>query len=374
MSNKIYGNKSVWDAAIERIEYLFDEFENIVVAFSGGKDSTVTLNLALMVAERKGRLPIPVLFIDQEAEWDCNIEYMREVMNDPRVKPLWMQIPFRIFNATSEEDEWLHAWEPGKEDVWIRQKEDIAIKINPTKVDRFGKLFDATLEWVFGNKPYCSLSGVRTEESTGRARGLTGSKTYKWITWGRACNKAKKQFVFYPLYDWSYTDIWKAIHDNGWSYCRVYDYMYQYGTPIQEMRVSNITHETAIKSLIIAQEVEGDLWRRLTRRLRGVNTAGKMNATWGRPKELPFMFETWHEYRDYLLDKLIQNPEHKAIMQRQITTDDPLYCADAQDRLAKMHIDMILKNDYHGTKRSMWKIANSTSEIKYINKQNAKTN
>ena len=36
---KIYTDKSVYDASQERIAYLFDHFDNVVVAFSGGKDS-----------------------------------------------------------------------------------------------------------------------------------------------------------------------------------------------------------------------------------------------------------------------------------------------------------------------------------------------
>ena len=44
---KIYLNKNVYDSAIERINFIFDEFKNVIVSFSGGKDSTVILNLAL---------------------------------------------------------------------------------------------------------------------------------------------------------------------------------------------------------------------------------------------------------------------------------------------------------------------------------------
>ena len=63
---KIYSKKNVLDAAYERINYLFDEFENVVIGFSGGKDSTTVLNLALKVATEKNRLPLSVLWIDQE--------------------------------------------------------------------------------------------------------------------------------------------------------------------------------------------------------------------------------------------------------------------------------------------------------------------
>lgn len=85
---KIYLKETVYDAALDRMRYLFGEFPNVVVSFSGGKDSTVILNLALKVAEEMGRLPLKVLFLDQEAEWDCVIDYIRRVMNDPRVESI----------------------------------------------------------------------------------------------------------------------------------------------------------------------------------------------------------------------------------------------------------------------------------------------
>ena len=44
---KIYKDINVYDASMERIEFIFNEFENIVVSFSGGKDSGVLLNLCL---------------------------------------------------------------------------------------------------------------------------------------------------------------------------------------------------------------------------------------------------------------------------------------------------------------------------------------
>ena len=80
---KIYKKENVFDAALERVRWLFDEFDEIVVSSSGGKDSAVIFNLAMMVAEEKNRLPLKVMFIDQEAEWKHTIEYMEKVMYDP---------------------------------------------------------------------------------------------------------------------------------------------------------------------------------------------------------------------------------------------------------------------------------------------------
>lgn len=81
---KIYKKQNVYDAAIERVGMLFDEFPNVVVGISGGKDSTAILNIALEVAEQKNRLPLQVLFIDQEAEYQSVIDYIKRLKEDKR--------------------------------------------------------------------------------------------------------------------------------------------------------------------------------------------------------------------------------------------------------------------------------------------------
>ena len=75
--------------AKRRISYLFDEFEEIVVNFSGGKDSTIVFHLVLEEAKKRNRLPVNVLWIDQEAEWTFTMEYVKEIMYMKEVKPYW---------------------------------------------------------------------------------------------------------------------------------------------------------------------------------------------------------------------------------------------------------------------------------------------
>ena len=105
---KLYNPKlNVFDAALDRIRMLFDEFDDVIVSTSGGKDSTVIFELTMMVAAEKNRLPQKVLFLDQEAEYTKTIEYIRKVMHRADVQPIWLQIPFKIFNATSKYKQWL---------------------------------------------------------------------------------------------------------------------------------------------------------------------------------------------------------------------------------------------------------------------------
>ena len=347
---KIYLDKNVCEAAKERIAYILDEFPNFGVWFSGGKDSTVTLNMVLDVAEQMNRLPVPVCFVDQEAEWDAVVRYTRDVMSDPRVKPYWLQVPIRLFNATSMENPWLNCWEEGHE--WMREKEDISIKENIYGTDRFGKMFPAFLEKEYPNQRVAYFSGVRAEESPNRASGLTVGQTYKHITWGKVQNKKYDQYTFYPLYDWGWRDIWKAIHDNQWQYCTIYNEFFRYGISPYKMRVSNLHHETAVDQLYYLQEMEGDTWDKLTNRLKGINqTRHIAKRQMFSVTKLPYMFGDWKEYRDYLVGKLIQTEERQAMFRKKFKWMDTKFedMALPEDR-HKNEITCLLANDYHFTK------------------------
>ncbi len=345
---KILLPQNVWDAALARIRFLFDEFDEIIISHSGGKDSTVTFELAMKVAEEKNRLPLKVLFLDQEAEWTSTVEHLRAVMADPRVEPIWLQIPIKIFNAVSREEEWLMCWEEGAE--WIREKEEISFKENIYGTDRFKELFTAFVNKTFPKETkVASLGGVRCEESPVRMLGLTNAATYKWITWGKSLNRQKTHFTFYPIYDWSYTDVWKAIHSNSWAYNRHYDFLYMYGEPIHSMRVSNVHHETAIKSLFHLQEIDPELYNALTKRLKGVDMAGKFKDDFF-VYELPYMFKDWAEYRDFLLAKLVATERVETFRKKFDATEKVYKQTKYYERLIKEHIHCLMANDYYFTK------------------------
>ena len=42
-----YLHMNVYDAFLERIQFIFEEFDHIYVSFSGGKDSGLLLNMVL---------------------------------------------------------------------------------------------------------------------------------------------------------------------------------------------------------------------------------------------------------------------------------------------------------------------------------------
>lgn len=370
MTKRMYLQQNVFDAALDRIRWLYDEFNNIYVNFSGGKDSVVILNLALKVAKEKNRLPVPVLFVDQEAEWQSTIDLVEQVMTDTRVEPHWLQVPLRLFNATSTQDQWLHCWHPEQEEHWVRPKHPISIKENHFGTDRFAELLDAYVRYKHKDEPAINLTGVRTEESPSRLLGLTVYETYKGETWG-AKRSGKNKYNFHPIYDWSYTDVWKAIHDHDWPYNKIYDAQYQYGVPIRKMRVSNVHHETAVNTLHYLQELEHDTWERIVQRVQGVNTVKHLKEDFSAPKELPYMFNTWREYRDHLLENLITDPKQKDLYKKQFAQSENMYQPHVIPSLIKTHIAMLIVNDYHGTKLTNFAASNFDS-IKNRGSQNAK--
>lgn len=353
---RIYQKTNVFEEAQKRISFLFDEFENVVVGMSGGKDSCVVFNLCLIEAKKRNRLPLTVMWLDQEAEYQHTEDYVKEIMYMPEVKPMWLQMPFKIFNATSASETWLECWKEGSD--WMREKDPISIKQNHFDCDRFHELFTKILDYYYQGRA-CYIAGVRCEESPTRYVALTTQATYKHITYGKILNKKKHHYTFYPLYDWSYVDIWKAIHDHNWKYNEIYNYLYRYGVSIQNMRVSNLHHETALKSLLHLQEIEPKTWEKLSSRLKGVNTVKHLKSeAIQATSSLPEAFESWQEYAYYLLENLIPEDQKNNYRHKFKSLEEKYEKLERhKDTMYKVMVTTVIVNDFEFTKLNNWERA-----------------
>lgn len=344
----MYLDDNVFDEAIKRINFVFDTHDDVAVAMSGGKDSTVVFNLTLKVASERNRLPLKVFWLDQEAEWQSTVDYMSSIMRRPDVKPYWFQVPFQFPNSLSNQSNSLLVWDEDKKDLWCHEKAyDIAITepfMDLSNVDQdkaFYVLYDACHQYLAEGSEHCAIMcGMRISESPARRLHIVGEKAkFKGITW---CSFEKGNVrQFYPIYDFTNADIWTAIARNHWEYNSLYDKQYRYGVPAMNMRCSALIHETAWHNIRGLQEFEPKTYNRFCRRVAGTSTFTHAFDTEVIPKNLPFMFKDWKEYRDYLLVHIVKQEYWELFRKR--------WKNQNTEEWYKLHVREVIVNDTYGT-------------------------
>lgn len=312
MLKQVYISEDVVTALHKRIEYIFDEFENIIVSISGGKDSTVLCWTVLHEAHRRGR-KVGVFFEDEEVVYQSTIEQVTWLMNlyPENTIRLWFQFPFHLTNSTSYKEGQLICWEPGKHDIWMRPKVPYSIQHVPwdkskttirDKEKGFG--FYDVIDNFEASRPHTAfLVGLRATESMNRFRAVAKNPGYKDCFWCTRIKKAEGSASFYPLYDWNFHDIWKYIYDNKIRYSKIYDYEWKKGMKMQEIRVSSLIHEKSFKALVELPEFEPKTYDRLLKRIEGIEVGhlyGKDRKAL-RCQKLPKNYKCWMDYRDFLL-------------------------------------------------------------------------
>ena len=77
---KEYLHLNVYDAFLDRMHFLFEEFDNIYISFSGGKDSGLLLNLALDYRDQHyPERTLGVFHQDFEAQYSMTTEYVDRI-------------------------------------------------------------------------------------------------------------------------------------------------------------------------------------------------------------------------------------------------------------------------------------------------------
>lgn len=312
-------NKNVYQLALERIELIFNEFDNIYVSFSGGKDSGVLLNLCIdYIRTHQLNRRIGVFHIDYEAQYQMTTDYVDEIYNSNSdiLDYYRVCLPISAQCCTSMfQNHWV-PWEKGKEDIWARSLPSNCINEDNHEFDFFKEeMWDYELQEKFSSwihkknkaKKTACLVGIRTQESFNRWRAIYSDRNYKKY---KSLNWSKKQdtniYNFYPVFDWLTEDIWIANGRFKWSYNRLYDLFYQAGVTIDKMRVASPFNDAAPSSLKLYRVIDPNSWGKMVSRVNGVNFTGIYGGTtamgWNSIKLPPG--HTWESYMFFLLKTL----------------------------------------------------------------------
>jgi len=315
---KKYLDLDVYSAAKNRINYIFNEFENIVVSFSGGKDSGVMLNLCIDEARERNRR-FGVLFIDVEAYYEVSEKFLERMIfnNLDVVDPYWVCLPMESPNALSYLEPYWIWWEEGKDDIWVRNMPKhnfvINLKNNPidfyTKNMTFEEFVKHFANWYGKGGKTASLVGIRANESLNRFRAIVKEKdSYKGKNY--SVRVKNNSYNFYPIYDWTTEDIWIYNAKLNKDYNKLYDLFYKAGISIHKMRVDEPFGNEAKAGLNMFKIIEPATWGKVVNRVSGANfgniyTGNKiMTSRYKLPKN-----HTWKSFTKFLLSTL---PEEAA--------------------------------------------------------------
>lgn len=313
---KIYNeNKNVYQAANERIEYIFNNFPKIYVSFSGGKDSGVMLNLMIdYIRKNNIKKKIGVMIMDNEANYELSLKFMHKIIqqNLDVLDVYWCCLPITLpCTVSSFATEW-QCWGVDDEEKWIKpmSKEPYIVNMKNHKFDFFkenmsyDEFWDKFGDWYAQGEKCACLIGIRTDESLNRFRAIMNDR--KGMLDGHFWTKKNTDHVYncYPIYDWKTEDIWIANGKFEWEYNELYDVFWKAGLTIAQMRVASPFMSESKSSLNLYRVIDPQIWSRLCARVSGANFI----ATYG--KQLNYNSfklppgHTWKSFTKFLLETL----------------------------------------------------------------------
>lgn len=326
---KIYRDDlNVYDAAISRYRMIFREFDNYYVSVSGGKDSSVMLQLMSQEARKMGK-KFSVLYIDLEAQYAATIEHINELIDitgDVVEHWYWIALPLSLRNAVSAIQPKWTCWEEKAKEKWVREyptkREGIELIMEKTLPDgwdwfspgmEFEEFILCFAKWFHeqnGGKTAAGI-GIRSDESLNRFRTIISRtkeryKDFPYTTRVSCGTEHLNCWNFYPLYDWRTEDIWTAVAKFNLSYNKIYDFMYKNGVSIHEQRLCQPYGDDQRKGLDQFRVLEPDTWEKVLNRVEGVNfgniycrTSLLGNIRSEKPEHM-----SWEQYAVFLLESI----------------------------------------------------------------------
>lgn len=208
-TNKTFFDTNVYEAAKERLKFCFQNYDDVVCNYSGGKDSMVVALLCKEVMDELGiTKKLKVVFYDEEFVYPETQQAVEEMFALP-----WVQ-NYRIclntewtFDSALGVPKKFMTWDKSREFFRPLPKDAIllekSISMNSAELALKEVLPDKTARVVV-------LMGIRTEESIVRLSTIISMKKRGKLCFLRK-SKVKNITLASPIYDWTTNDIFYYI-------------------------------------------------------------------------------------------------------------------------------------------------------------------
>lgn len=305
---KKYNKQNVYNATLDRIKYLFDNYDNVVVAFSGGKDSSACLWICYDYAKKNNLLhKLAMYHLDYEAQYQMTTDFVEQTFCSlSNIRKYWLCLPVKAQCSCSMQGGVWTPWSKDCELLWVRKMPTYDYVINEGNCEFPFSELDYKVQQNFSNwytKKYGKTAfviGIRADESLGRYRAITNdSKEQSWI-----CG-----FNAYPIYDWTTEDVWIYHGKYNKPYNHLYDLYYYAGLELSSMRVASPFNSYHKSLLRLYKVIDPNNWGKMVNRVNGVNfysMYGSTSVLGYRNITKPNHF-SWQEYCNFLLNTLDDN-------------------------------------------------------------------
>lgn len=272
--------KNVLTAAKERISYTFDQFDKIMLSFSGGKDSSVMFHLVMEEAILRNR-KVGVLLIDFEAQYQATADHAMEMFElyQDYIEVHWVCLPIKLRNAVSTYQPTWTCWDPERKEDWVRplpkhpgvmsNPEDYPFFVPGLEFEEFIVMF---ADWYAQGHPMATFVGIRCDESLNRFRtiAVADKKMFNNKRW--TTHVVDEVFNIYPIYDWKSQDIWVYFEKTGKAHNRIYDLMHKAGVPLSQQRLCQPYGDDQRRGLWLYHLLEPLSWFKVVSRVNGANS------------------------------------------------------------------------------------------------------